>query len=194
MPYSALHAMMCCHTNESDPAPPPVLPFFLDSQRVRFLDFFTLSIFTFPYFFSTTFRSLSDDESIQNLTNRNTCRDRLTNARRGEGRNATDKLTGEREEANPAKRNKKKEKRKKKEILHTHTHMYDVALYFVYIIVSSFRSFSFLLLDSIPRRYLFLRYVQDRKCKTRKPAVCLIMRWKIIYSDLFWDHDQLLSC
>lgn len=64
MPYSALHAMMCCHTNESDP-PFPRPSVFLDSQRVRFLDFFILSI-SFPFrLFSFSQRWIDPDLRIK---------------------------------------------------------------------------------------------------------------------------------
>lgn len=75
------------------------------------------------------------------------------------------------------------------------SHMYDVAIVTLYVIVFSFLSFSFLFfLDSIPAQVPPPSLCTRQKCKTRKPQPYVLMKWKIIYSDLFWDHDQLLSC
>lgn len=52
MPYSALHAMMCCHTNEVKPRS-PVLPFFLTIWEFvffRFPPFFEVSLSRFDFF------------------------------------------------------------------------------------------------------------------------------------------------
>lgn len=75
------------------------------------------------------------------------------------------------------------------------SHMYDVALVALCVIVFSFLSFSSpFFLDSIPAQVPPPSLCTRQKCKTRKPQPYVLMKWKIIYSDLFWDHDQLLSC
>lgn len=127
MPYSALHAMMCCHTNESDP-PSPSFRFFLTLKEFVFL--FSSLLSKLPSRFDF-FRSLSDDESIdleiankKKKIKKNERTNELTNERRDgleretvRGTIIIDKLTNEREEA-PAK--KKKPKRKERLFYVTH--------------------------------------------------------------------------
>lgn len=159
MPYSALHAMMCCHTNESDLLP-PFLPFFLDHQRVSFSLISSFIKYDFPNFFSTFFFL-----SVINVP--------------GLRVNYRDWLDTERWKECPwiaCKRERKE--RKYPESKHRWP------LIYITFFVPSFR------FGPAQETSSFVMYKTER-CKIKKQPYVL-MKWKIIYSDLFWD--QLLSC
>lgn len=183
MPYSALHAMMCCHTNESDP-PLPRPSVFSWLSKSSFSWFLLFKWFTFPFrlFSFSQRRRIDPDLRIKNETKRR--RDRLERETVRETPWVSSRTRG-RKHPPDKKKQKERKKTKKKE-------SYIRCSVVLCVIVTSFLSFpSFF--DSIPRRYLFLRYVQDRNVKPENQPYVL-MKWTIMYSDLFWDHDQLLSC